>query len=134
MMIYERKLRPGSGKPIYGLECCKGLHLDTDFLEMANKYRERLMNEEVKKSNYHKEIEMKKCYICKSKENLHTHHIEEQHLADDEGFIGNIYKNNYFNLVVLCDDCHHLIHNNTYKITGWKITSRGVKLIWKKSK
>ena len=32
-LIYDRKLRPGPGKDMYGLEVCKSLNLSSDFYQ-----------------------------------------------------------------------------------------------------
>jgi 5-methylcytosine-specific restriction endonuclease McrA len=39
-----------------------------------------------------------------------VHHLQEQHLADDAGFIGGIHKNHPANLMGLCEKCHRLEH------------------------
>ena len=33
VLVYDRKLKPGSGIPIYGLEVCQSLHLPNDFIK-----------------------------------------------------------------------------------------------------
>ena len=40
-LIYNRKLKEGSGPRIYGLEVCKSLHLDEEFLEKAYEIRNK---------------------------------------------------------------------------------------------
>ena len=34
-LVYDRKLKPGSGVSCYGLEVCKSLYLDNDFMDDA---------------------------------------------------------------------------------------------------
>ena len=41
-LIYDRKLAEGSGEAIYGLEVCKSLDMDEEFLSMANKIRRKI--------------------------------------------------------------------------------------------
>ena len=41
MLIYDRKLKDGSGESMYGLEVCKSLHLPKDFLENAYNIRKK---------------------------------------------------------------------------------------------
>ena len=38
-LIYDRKLEEGNGPAIYGLEVCKAMDLDPDFLKLANEIR-----------------------------------------------------------------------------------------------
>ena len=53
-LIYDRHMREGSGSSLYGLEVCKAMDMDTDFLEIANRIRKR---EQVKPKLY---LEMRK--------------------------------------------------------------------------
>ena len=39
--------------------------------------------------------------------------------ANDDGFIGDMHKNNVQNLVVLCKTCHINVHQGTLTIKGW---------------
>jgi len=41
-LIYDRKLEKGSGPGIYGLEVCKAMDMDDDFLNLANKIRRKI--------------------------------------------------------------------------------------------
>ena len=36
MLVFDRKLKDGPGDSIYGLEVCRSLDLDSDFLKLAN--------------------------------------------------------------------------------------------------
>ena len=38
-LLYDRKLKDGPGESMYGLEVCKSLHLPSDFLNKAHKFR-----------------------------------------------------------------------------------------------
>ena len=44
-LIYDRKLRLGSGTRNYGLEVCKSLYLDREFLETAYSIRNKYFPE-----------------------------------------------------------------------------------------
>jgi len=131
-LIYNRKLIEGPGEPLYGIECCKGLHLKKEFLSLATKIRKEIMNEKDKKSSrYNEKLIVDNCYICDTDFELHTHHIVEQYTADKDGFIGIFHKNNIHNLVVLCEKCHKKVHKGEIEIVGWKFTNMGNKLEYK---
>lgn len=136
VIIYDRKLVPGAGDPLYGLECCRGLHLDERFLKIAGDIRNEILNlnKPVKASKYNPKLMVDKCYICNSDNDLHTHHITEQFQAGEDGFINIFHKNNMHNLVVLCEECHRKVHKKQIKITGWKFTTRGNRLEYKEVK
>ncbi|MEA1893502.1 MAG: MutS family DNA mismatch repair protein, partial [Campylobacterota bacterium] len=63
-LLFNRVLQAGSGSSIYGLEFAKSLHMDNEFLDVANKIRKRLANDfdelellvKKKKSKYNKEL------------------------------------------------------------------------------
>jgi 5-methylcytosine-specific restriction endonuclease McrA len=68
-----------------------------------------------------------------SKTNLETHHINHQKDCED-GFVKakpHIKKNQIFNLMILCQNCHDKIHNDNIEIEGIKMTSRGKKVVLK---
>ena len=131
-LIYNRKLKPGSGNAIYGLEVAKAMELDKEFIELAEKIRKKIMNKSEyiinkKHSNYNSELIISSCEICK-KPTEEVHHINEQQFADKYGIIGNINKNNMSNLVQLCHECHNSVHNGNLHIHGYISTTDGVKL------
>ena len=41
-IIFDRKLKEGSGNTLYGLEVCRSLDLDIDFLQRAENIRKDL--------------------------------------------------------------------------------------------
>jgi DNA mismatch repair protein MutS len=132
ILTYNRKLKEGSGNSIYGLEVAKAMDLDPEFIECANKIRKRLMNIPddfvvPKTSGYNAQVIISKCSICNDDATA-THHIEEQHLADSNGMINHFHKNKKFNLVPLCDDCHHDVHHGKLIIHGFVDTTGGKKL------
>ena len=116
-LIYDRKLREGSGPRTYGLEVCKSLYLEEEFMEEAykirNKYypntRGELSND---KTRYNSKKIRGKCEICNTKMGDEIHHINHQKDADNNGFIGNFHKNHPANLMSICEKCHDNIHSN----------------------
>jgi DNA mismatch repair protein MutS len=114
-LVYNRRLDKGSGSSEYGLEVCKSLNIDKDFIDLANDIRKDLGNipslfHNTKKSRYSNKIYVDKCSFCSVSLNLQTHHIKEQNEADERGFINFYHKNSPFNLLVLCDTCHKQLH------------------------
>jgi DNA mismatch repair protein MutS len=119
-LIYDRKLQDGSGSSLYGIEVAKYLGIDRKFIERANTIRQGLITTgnifSTKKSRYNNKVYVDACSLCQRKMNLQTHHIHEQHEADEKGFIGNFHKDSTFNLVVLCDECHKKLHKEKKRI------------------
>lgn len=110
-VVYKRKLEPGSGKSKYGIEIAKALDLDSEFIKMAFDFRNRYegYNSELlnsKKSRYNSKVFVDICNRCGSRENLHTHHINEQKLSNKNGLIKHFPKNIKHNLEILCESCH----------------------------
>ena len=134
-LVYNRKLIPGSGNSIYGLEVAKAMKLDDEFLTIANSVRKRLLHVteniiDTTTSNYNSDKIVADCQIC-GKKATEVHHIKEQHTADENGMIGSYHKNSLFNLVSLCHDCHHNVHHGNLIIDGYVNTSGGTKLSYK---
>jgi DNA mismatch repair protein MutS len=122
-LVYHRKLQEGAGIPLYGLECCKGLHLDREFLNLAMEIRKEILDENKmildpeKKSAYNSDFYLSECNICGTNKLLHTHHIDEQHLAVSNGYIDEKgHKDSLHNLICLCESCHQKLHKGLYKI------------------
>ena len=133
LLIYDRKLQPGVGDTLYGLEVCKSLDLPSDFLLLANTIRQThlKMSSTVvsqKQSRYSSQVFVDVCAACQ-KPAQEVHHIKEQMLANAEGFIGNFHKNSPHNLMAVCSSCHDAIHAKSIIITGYSSTSAGVKLL-----
>lgn len=134
-IIYNRRLTKGEGPKLYGVEVCKNIILDKNFINNCFKIRNLMVNDqkkepEIKSSKYNKDLLVKECHICKKRETykgeLHTHHINEQNLAQNNGFINHFHKNNLGNLVVLCEKHHQEVHHGNLNILGWRETdSRG---------
>jgi DNA mismatch repair protein MutS len=137
MLIYNRKLKEGSGANVYGLEVCKSLNLPLDFLESANQIRLKY-NEgnksilSLKQSRYNVNKIVNLCEKCGKNEGKEVHHLQHQVDANKEGIISNqdhtFHKNNLANLMTLCETCHDEIHKKGIKQKKIK-TSKGQKLV-----
>jgi len=134
-LIYNRVLQLGMGDSLYGLEFAKSLHMDKEFLQMAQTIRENLNHggsdmkklRRQKKSKYNKDLYLSKCALCEeSVEDVH--HITEQHKADEAGNIDHFHKNHKYNLIPLCKAHHHLVHEGKIVISGFVMTDMGLKL------
>lgn len=116
-LVFDRLLREGSGKSIYGLEIAEYLGFPSVFLKKAFQYRSKLdMNsvsvEPKKRSRYNAKKWVDTCEQCQSKTDLHTHHIFHQKDATTDGYIGLYHKNKLSNLQVLCRACHEKEHHH----------------------
>lgn len=137
-IIYDRKLKDGAGETLYGLEVCKSLDLNPEFMSDANRIRKKLMSMPTnlvcsKKSHYNSSVYYDECFICKKKAE-DIHHIRHQREADENNMIGTYHKNIRFNLVALCSKCHNKTHKDEVEIDGFVQTSNGVELIYRKNK
>jgi len=134
-LIYNRVLQLGRGDSLYGLEFAKSLHMDKEFLQMAQTIRENLdhSGSEIKKlrrqksSKYNKDLFLAKCALCD--ENVEdVHHIAHQKEANEEGHIDHFHKNHKYNLIPLCKKHHTMVHEGKINISGFVMTSEGLKL------
>ncbi len=134
-LIFNRILQSGSGSSIYGLEFAKSLHMDDEFLDIANKIRKRLAKDfdelellvKKKTSKYNKNLYVTKCVICGAIAD-DVHHINNQSLANRAGFIEHFHKDSKHNLVPLCKEHHNKIHDGKIKVDGFVMTSKGLEL------
>lgn len=117
-LVYNRKLKDGSGANVYGLEVCKSLHLPIEFLQQANHIRMKYNKDtksmlSLKQSRYNSQKIVGKCEQC-GKPATEVHHIYHQSTADNEGVIrisdSIFHKNSLANLMSLCEDCHKNMH------------------------
>lgn len=140
-LIYDRKLRIGSGTGLYGLEVARFLDLDQNFMNNAFQIRNELLGKDTlvypsQKSNYNSDVYLYNCAICSYKPlynndmPLETHHINFQCCADDDGNFKELgfHKNIEHNLVSLCRKCHNKVHNNLIDIKGYVQTGNGIVL------
>ena len=112
------KIRPLTN-PIYkGLKGCKSFTDDYNTIERLT---------QKKSSKYNKDLYIASCAICGANVD-DVHHIQEQHKADDKGFIGHINANHKFNLIPLCKKHHKLVHEGKININGFVTTSKGLEL------
>jgi len=130
-LIYDRLLKEGSGSEMYGLEVCRGLDMDAEFLSMAFAIRKRRCGvSAAKPSRYNAAVTVSACSVCGSSDGLETHHIVPQAAANESGLIDvGVSKNVVANLAVLCSSCHLKHHTGVLKIEGWKDTTEGRKLV-----
>lgn len=131
-IIYDRKLKDGSGDKMYGLEVCKSLYMPDDFMDRAfnllNKYyKEDLLSQGTSKYNARKIKNT--CEICKVNKGEHVHHMLYQKNAvkdviSEEGINSSIPKNHAANLINICESCHLQIHEKNIKMVR-KTTTKG---------
>ncbi|MDX9742856.1 MAG: DNA mismatch repair protein [Arcobacteraceae bacterium] len=134
-LIFNRKLSHGSGSSMYGLEFAKSLHMDKEFLKVANDIRKTLTDDYdtverlsfKKTSKYNKELYITSCAICGAIVD-DVHHIKEQRKVDEKGFIGHVNVNHKYNLIPLCKKHHKLVHDGKIHINGFVTTSNGLEL------
>jgi len=137
MLIYNRKLKDGSGANVYGLEVCKSLNLPSDFLEAANQIRLKYNTNgksmlSLKQSRYNANKIVSLCENCRKSIGTEVHHLQHQIDANENGIISNsdsiFHKNSLANLMTVCESCHHEIHKKGTKQKKVR-TSKGSKLI-----
>lgn len=134
-LIYNRVLQLGMGDSLYGLEFAKSLHLDKEFLKMAQDIRENLDHSQSdvkrlakqKRSRYNKELYLGKCALCDAPVD-DVHHIAEQKEANETGHIEHFHKNHKYNLIPLCKKHHQMVHEGKIVISGFVMTDEGLKL------
>jgi len=131
-LVYDRKLKLGAGESMYGLEVCKSLDLDDNFLVRAhdlrmkyNKVYKNILNQSTSKYNSNK-IKGGLCEKCKKKMATEIHHLDYQKNAVN-GFINtndtNFHKDHSANLINICEDCHNDIHKNNKRLKSKKVTN-----------
>jgi len=135
-LIYNRKLKEGSGNAIYGLEVARAMNLDKSFIHLANTIRKKILNIEddiipKKTSTYNSDIIIDTCKIC-FKKCEEIHHIKPQCIADENNIIDGHSKNIKHNLIQLCHQCHQLVENGDLEISGYIQTSKGIEIRTKK--
>jgi DNA mismatch repair protein MutS len=117
VLVYDRKLRDGPGNRMYGLEVCKSLYLEPEFLETAHQIRNKYNPEnrgdlEQSPSRYNASKIRGICEICRESIGQEVHHLSPQKSADADGFIGHFHKNHPANLANICEKCHDEIHRS----------------------
>jgi len=123
ILTYDRKLKEGKCNSLYGLEVARSLNMPSDFLLLCNQIRQSQLGMHqtivsTKTSRYSSDIFVDNCSICKVNKAIETHHIQEQHSADKNGFIGHLHKNHPSNLLPLCEACHNQIHTKKEQLVN----------------
>lgn len=120
--FYNRSLEKGSGRSQYGIEVAEQLGLPKSIIEKSYSLRRYIrcdyIEEKPRRSRYNKELEVRECFKCFSRENLHTHHIfPQENFKGDEVTIqkDGFRKNALYNLLVLCHECHEELHFSSNK-------------------
>ena len=134
-LIFNRKLQYGSGSSMYGLEYAKSLHMDKEFLKVANDIRKRITDDyapierltQQKGTKYNKNMIVSTCVIC-GRNVDDVHHIKEQARANKDGFIGHVNANHKYNLIPLCKEHHKMVHDGKINVNGFIATSKGLEL------
>lgn len=129
-IIYHRKLLPGPGDTLYGLEVANYLLNDDELIKDAYAIRNKLLNQsqfiiQPKSSSYNKKVYVHECAICKTLDNLDVHHIKFQCNSNDFGLIEHVEVHSKSNLVVLCKKHHLDVHQDKLIINGYLDTSDG---------
>jgi DNA mismatch repair protein MutS len=136
-LIYDRKIKDGSGDNMYGLEVCKSLNLPNEFIESANNIRMKYHPESasilsLKTSHFNSKKIVGKCEMCKVELGKEVHHLQHQKIANENGFIespaGAFHKNHLANLLTLCERCHDKIHKDSKKMHKKVKTSKGIEI------
>ena len=136
-LIYDRKIKDGSGDNMYGLEVCKSLNLPNEFIESANNIRMKYHPESasilsLKTSHFNSKKIVGKCEMCKLELGKEVHHLQHQKIANENGFIespsGAFHKNHPANLLTLCEKCHEKIHKDSKKMHKKVKTSKGIEI------
>lgn len=139
-LLYDRKLKPGSGEQIYGITVAKHILHDTELINKALEIKNKILNKNIistKKSRYNAEVYVDKCELCGKIDEfkgsaLETHHINKQSDCVD-GFVKekpHIKKNSKINLMAICNKCHDNIHAGKIDVSGYKTTHKGTQLVY----
>jgi DNA mismatch repair protein MutS len=136
-LVYDRKLKDGSGDSVYGLEVCKSLNLPIDFLDYANQIRMKYNAEDqsllsLKPSRYNSKKIINMCENCGVNVGTEVHHLQHQTDANDDGYIVSdsslFHKNHVANLMTLCESCHTALHKTNKKLQKVK-TDKGSMMV-----
>jgi DNA mismatch repair protein MutS len=112
-LVYDRKLRPGAGNNMYGLEVCRALGLPDQFLLRAHELRKKnAINRhdsfQLKPSRYNRSRMRTHCEVC-GDASSEVHHLIHQ-VSAVEGKIGSASIHHCANLLNVCEDCHNVFH------------------------
>jgi DNA mismatch repair protein MutS len=129
-LVYDRKLKIGPGNRMYGLEVCKSLYLEEEFMTTAYEIRNKYFPENKGELSHGTAVYNSKkvrgiCEMCKTEIAGETHHIFQQKDATADGFIDSFHKNHPANLMSVCESCHVDIHKEPTKQIRRKKTTKG---------
>lgn len=134
-LIYNRKLKDGSGDDNYGILVASALNMPEEFIQMANEIsknlRKKKKTSELKKNKYNSKILKKKtCEMhgCDNEASDIDHMIDQKY-ANEKGFNKLSHKNAVSNLISICKDCHDK-KTRSGMVTIRKKTSKGTKLVF----
>lgn len=143
-VVFDRQLYDGGSSVLYGLKIAEYMNLDKTFVNIAQGISDSIsgfvdpnvgrLDLKPTKSRYNTKKKTLKCEVCGYKPTtkkhipLDTHHIDFQCNANDSGFIGDYHKNELFNLVTLCKECHTSVHSGKLEISGYQSSNKGVRL------
>lgn len=130
IMIYNRKLKDGPGRNMYGIEVCKSMGLPDDVMEMIYETRKNIFPEdnhilENNSSRYNRKKIKDSCEFCGGK-GEEIHHLIPQKDADAAGMIGHFNKNQKFNLANICKKCHQNFTRKDIKHQRKKTTNGNI--------
>jgi DNA mismatch repair protein MutS len=129
LVIFERKLHPGPGPHLYGLEIARNMNFPPEFIEKTMEYRNS--KKTIRKSRYNSKHIVSTCENCKYRPQneieipVEVHHINFQCNAESYG----LPIHNMSNLVSLCRKCHTLLHQGNLKMIVQQ-TLKGRKFIF----
>ena len=114
-LLYDRKLKNGPGNRMYGLEVCKSLYLEEEFLTKAYSIRNKYFPENRGELSHNTSVYNAKkirglCEICKNEIAEETHHLIPQKDASEIGYINTFHKNHPANLISVWEPCHDNFH------------------------
>ena len=111
-LVYDRKLKEGTGERIYGITVAKSIIHDEQFINNAINIKNKLLDTHNGllgnvKSRYNSSKLIYKCELCgkkkkSEKNNLETHHINFQQDFNDDGIHNlknHIFKNSNWNII-----------------------------------
>ena len=106
---------------MYGLEVCKSLNLPDAFLQRAHDIRMKYHPEQrnmlaYTPSHFNAQKLVGNCELCSKNKASGVHHLQHQknaktlnqYIVNDEQ--QQFHKNHVANLLNICEDCHHKIH------------------------
>ena len=129
ILLYDRLLKDGQGARMYGLEVCRSLYMDQDFLDKAYYLRNKYFPEQkgelgsAEPSVYNVKKIRGKCEMCHTELASETHHLSPQKDANELGLInGRFHKNHPANLASVCEACHLKTHSMKRTVLKKKTT------------